>query len=89
MYIYTLFCQSHLQMKARGCFHLYVSVGEEQVHDDVLGQDLGVVHAELDAGQFLGQLLALVLLPGLPDVVQQRVLEGGAAKTHRQRLKMQ
>jgi len=57
--------------------YLYVSVGEEQVHDDVLGEHLGVVDAQLDAGKLLGELLPLVLLPRLADVVQQRVLEGG------------
>lgn len=61
--------------------YLDVSVGEQQVHDDVLGQDLRVVDAELDAGQLLGQLLALVFLSGLSDVVQQSVFEGGAVKT--------
>lgn len=60
--------------------YLYVSVGEQQVHDDVLREDLGVVDPEFDAGQLLGQLLALVLLPGLADVVQQGVLVGGAAR---------
>lgn len=61
--------------------YLDVSVGEQQVHDDVLGQDLRVVDAELDARQLLGQLLALVFLSGLSDVVQQSVFKGGAAKT--------
>lgn len=59
--------------------YLYVSVREQQVHDDVLREDLGVVDAELDARELLRQLLSLVLLPRLPDVVQQRVLEGGTA----------
>ena len=60
------------------CWYLNVSVGEQQVHDDVLRQDLGVVDPEFDAGKFLGQFLSLVFLPGLPDVVQQGVLIGGA-----------
>lgn len=63
------------------CLHLYVSVGKEQVHDDVLREDLRVVNSEFDARQLLGQLLSLVLLPGFPDVVKQGVLEGGTAKT--------
>lgn len=58
---------------------LYVSVGKQQVHDDVLGEDLCVVDPEFDSGKLLGQLLSLVLLSGLPDVIQQGVLKGSAA----------
>lgn len=60
--------------------YLYVSVREEQVHDDVLGQHLRVVDAQFDSGQLLSQLLSLVFLSGLSDVVEQRVFKGGAAK---------
>lgn len=51
------------------CLHLYVSVGEQQVHDDVLGEDLCVVDPEFDSGKLLGQLLSLVFFSGLPDVI--------------------
>lgn len=61
------------------CLYLYVSVGEQQVHDDVLREDLSVVDAEFDAWKLLRQLLSLVLLSGLPDVIQQGVLKGGTA----------
>lgn len=56
-------------------YYLYVSVGKQQVHDDVLGENFRVVDSEFDARKLLGQLLSLVLLPGLPDVVQQGVLK--------------
>lgn len=58
---------------------LYVSVRKQQVHDDVLGEDLCVVDPKFDSGKLLGQLLSLVLLSGLPDVIQQGVLKGSAA----------
>lgn len=60
-----------MQVKARilGSY-LDISVGKEQVHDDILGQHLRVVDAELDPGQLLGQLLPLVLIPGFPDIIQ-------------------
>lgn len=51
------------------CWYLYVSVREQQVHDDVLSEHLCVVDSEFDAGKLLGQLLSLVLLSGLPDVI--------------------
>ncbi len=60
--------------------YLYVSVGKQQVHDDVLSEDLRVVNAEFDAGELLRQLLPLVFLSCLPDVIQQRVLVGSTAE---------
>lgn len=60
----------HNSVHTRAAFvYLYVSVGEQQVHDDVLGQDLRVVDAEFDAGELLGELLALIFLSGLSDVI--------------------
>lgn len=59
--------------------YLDVPVREEQVHHDILSQNFGVIDAQLDSGQFLRQLLALVLLPSFTDVVQQGVFKGGAA----------
>lgn len=57
--------------------YLYVPVRKQQVHHDVLGENLRVVDPEFNAGELLGQLLSLVLLSGLPDVVQQGVLKRG------------
>lgn len=66
-----------VEAQAALCLYLYVSVGKQQVHDNVLSEDLCVVDSEFDTRKLLGQLLSLVLLPGLPDVIEQRVLEGG------------
>lgn len=60
--------------------YLNVSVGKQQVHDDVLRQNLCVVDPKFNPGELLGQLLSLVFLPGLPDVVQQGVLKGSTVK---------
>ncbi len=50
--------------------YLYISVGEKQVHNNVLSQNLSVVNAEFDTGKLLGQLLTLVFISSFSDVVQ-------------------
>lgn len=65
------------------CSYLYISVGKQQVHHDVLREDLCVVDSEFNAGKLLGQLLSLIFLSGLSDVVQQGVLKRGAAGDRR------
>lgn len=65
------------------CSDLDVSVGKQQVHDDVLGQNFGVVDAEFDAGEFFGQFFSLIFFSGFSDVIEQSVLKGGAAGDRR------
>lgn len=67
--------------------HLYVSVGEEQIHDDVLRQNLRVVDAQFDSRQFLGQFLTLILISSFSDVIQQRVFERSALKKRKKKIK--
>lgn len=67
--------------------YLYVSVGEEQIHDDVLRQNLRVVDAQFDSRQFLGQFLTLILISSFSDVIQQRVFERSALKKRKKKIK--
>lgn len=67
--------------------YLYVSVGEEQIHDDVLRQNLRVVYAQFDSRQFLGQFLTLILISSFSDVIQQRVFERSALKKRKKKIK--
>lgn len=53
--------------------YLYISVGEKQVHYNVLSQNLSVVDAEFDPGKLLSQLLTLVFISSFSDVVQESV----------------
>lgn len=53
--------------------YLYISVGEKQVHHNVLSQNLSVVDAEFDPGKLFGQLLTLVFISSFSDVVQKCV----------------
>lgn len=55
--------------------YLDVSVGEQQVDDDVDWQALHVVQPLLDAAQLGSQLHARVELPGFPDLVQDGLPE--------------
>lgn len=56
-------------MSDRLSAHLHVSVGKQQVHDDVRAQQLHAVQSPLQASQLLPQLLPAEPLPGLPDVL--------------------
>lgn len=67
--------------------YLYVSVGEEQIHDDVLRQNFRVVDAQFDSRQFLGQFLTLILISSFSDVIQQRVFERSALKKRKKKIK--
>lgn len=49
--------------------HLDVPVGQQQVDDDVRGEQLHTVQAFLDASQFLAQVLATETLPGHADLL--------------------
>lgn len=50
-------------MTLLACAHLDVPVGQQQVNDDIGGEQLHAVQAFLDASQFLAQVLAAETLP--------------------------
>lgn len=60
--------------------YLDVSVGEQQVDDDVDWETLHVVQPLLDAAQLGRQLHASVELSGFADLVQDRLSEVLTAK---------
>lgn len=52
-----------------GTTHLHITIGEQQVHDDIQAQQLHAVQSPLQAGQLLPQLLPTKPLPCLSDVL--------------------
>lgn len=51
------------------CPHLNVPVRQQQVDDDIGGEQLHAVQAFLDASQFLTQVLPAETLPGHSDLL--------------------
>lgn len=60
--------------------HLDVPVGQQQVDDDVGGEQLHAVQPLLDAAQLVAQLLAAETLPRLADLVPDGLPEVLAAQ---------
>lgn len=73
--------------------HLDVPVGEQQVDDDIGGEQLHAVQPLLDAAQLIAQLLAGKTLPcladlvpdGLPEVLTARGAQQGTSVSMSQR----